>query len=219
MNYNTIAQRMFIVTVSLFAIASFSCDEKLPVYVEPKNILSLRVAKVEQLSDRQAPPDHQAVHIQLVGENIFDEVFQDSIDIKGSLRIWWKRKPNRYRTVYLTLTDFTSRDLIHGGRMLLVPGQQFTVDVIWNLKTDDSTYCASVNEMNYAYPDERICDYNIVCSDPEAFVVESSLNVYDRLGYITADPKEFSFVGHICNLCGRGPVCPPPPGGCSGQSE
>jgi hypothetical protein len=122
--------------------------------------------------------------------------------------------------MYLTLENFTSRELIHSGRMLLLPGQQFTLDAIWNLKTDDSTYCAGVNEMNYSYPDERICDYNIVCSDPEGFVVESALNVYDRLGYITAEPKEFSFVGHICNLCGRGPVCPPPPGGCAGtQSE
>ena len=75
MNCNALARRLPILTACLLALASFSCDEKLPVYVEPKNILSLRVSKVEQLSDRQAPPEHQGVHIQLVGENIFDEVF------------------------------------------------------------------------------------------------------------------------------------------------
>ncbi|HTK81806.1 MAG TPA: hypothetical protein VL633_05900 [Bacteroidota bacterium] len=210
---------------ALFAIPavagflSLSCNEKLPVYVAPTNILSLYVSKVEQLNDRQAPPGHQAVHIQLTGENIFDEVFQDSVDIKGSLRIWWKRKPDRFRTMYLTLQNFTSRDLIHSGRMLLLPGQRFTVDAIWDLKTDDSIYVAHPNEMNYTYPDERICDYNIVCSDPEGFVVESSLNVYDRLGYIVASPKDFTVIGHICYLCGRGPSCPPPPGGCSGSQQ
>jgi hypothetical protein len=207
MNYSAALPHLCGITVCMFGLASLSCEEKLPVYVAPANILSLRVSKVEQLSDRQAPPGHQAVHIQLVGENIFDEVFQDSVDIKGSMRIWWKRKPNRYRTLFLTLKDFTSRQLIHNGRMLLLPRQQFTLDIVWNLKTDDSTYCASVNEMNYAYPDERICDYNIICSDPEGFVVESSLNVYDRLGYITAEPKEFSVVGHLCDQAGKGPVC------------
>src|SRR5438477_7701307 len=100
---------------------SLSCNEKLPVYVAPTKILSLRVAKVEQLNDRQAPPGYQAVHFQLVGENIFDEVFQDSVDIKGSMRIWWKRKPQRFRTISLTLENFTSRGLIHNGRMLIVP--------------------------------------------------------------------------------------------------
>ena len=217
MNCSTMTHRLPVAVISfVLGIAALSCEEKLPVYVEPTNILSLRVSKVEQLNDRQAPPGRQAVHIQLVGENIFDEVFQDSVDIKGSMRIWWKRKPDRFRTLYLTLENFTSRDLIHNGRMLLLPGQQFTVDAIWDLKTDDSIYVAHPNEMTYTYPDERICDYNIICSDPEGFVVESTLNVYDRLGYISAEVKEFTVVGHLCDLCGRGPVCPPPPGGCGG---
>jgi hypothetical protein len=207
MNYSPVMHRLCVIVACVLVLAALSCQEKLPVYAVPTNILSLRVSKVEQLSDRQAPPGRQAVHIQLVGENIFDEVFQDSIDIKGSMRIWWKRKPELFRTIYLSLKDFTSRELIHNGRMLLLPGQQFTVDVIWNLKTDDSTYLASTEEMNYAYPDERICDYNIICSDPEGFVVESSLNVYDRLGYIIAEPKEFSVVGHLCDQAGKGPVC------------
>ena len=200
----------------IWAMISLSCDEKLPVYVPPTNILSLHVAKVAQLNDRQAPPDHQAVHIQLLGENIYEEVYLDSVDVKGSMRIWWKRKPQRYRTIYLTLQNFTSRDLIHDGKLQLVPGQQFAVEATWDMKTDDSVYVAGVNEMNYSYPLNRVCDYNIACADPEGFIIEASLNVYDRLGYISAEPKEFIFVGHQCIDCGRGPVCPPPPGGCSG---
>src|SRR5437867_7579523 len=131
MNYKQTSNRVFAVLVCLlWGAISITCNEKLPVYVAPTKILSLRVAKVEQLNDRQAPPEHQAVRIQLVGENIFDEVFQDSVDIKGSLRIWWKRKPQRFRTMYLNLENFTSRDLIHNGRMLIVPGQQFVVEAV-----------------------------------------------------------------------------------------
>jgi hypothetical protein len=219
MNFSSVVSRLVVVLAFLLSVAALSCDEKLPVYVEPTNFLSLRVSKIEQLNDRQAPPGHQAVHLQIVGENTYDEVFEDSVDIKGSIRIWWKRKPDRYRTLYLTIQNFSSRELIHSGKMMLLPGQRFVLDAIWNLKTDDSIYCAAPGEMTYDYPAERICDYNIICSDPEGFVAETSLNVYDRLGYVTADPREFSVVGHLCNLCGRGPSCPPPPGGCPGTAQ
>jgi hypothetical protein len=100
--------------------------------------------------------------------------------------------------------------------MLLVPGQQFTVETTWNMKTDDSVYVAASDEMIYYYPEERMCEYNVACGDPETFVVEASLNVYNRLGYIAASSKEFIFVGHLCINCGRGPFCPPPPSGCPG---
>ena len=219
MNYKTLLKRLSVfLSAIIWAIVSLSCEESLPIYVAPTNILSLRIAQIEQLNNRQAPPSRQAVHIKLIGENIHDEVFQDSVNIKGSLRIWWKRKPERYRTMYLTLENFTSRDLIHNGRMLLLPGQQFTVEATWDMKTDDSVYVASPTEMNFAYPLERVCDYNIACADPEAFVVEASLNVYDRIGYVVAEAKEFSFVGKVCILCGRGPFCFPPPGStCDGE--
>src|SRR5260221_10912507 len=129
MNYSNPFNRVALPFLCLvWGEISLSCNEKLPVYVAPTQILSLRVAKVEQLNDRQAPPEHQAVHIQLIGENIFDEVFLDSVDFKGSMHIWWKRKPQRFRTITLTLKNFTSRDLIHNGRMLIVPGQQFVVE-------------------------------------------------------------------------------------------
>jgi hypothetical protein len=199
---------------ALITCAAFSlnCHEALPVFMFPQNIIGLHVASVEQLSDRVAFPDHQTVHFVLIGENIFDEVFWDSVDFKGSMRIWWKRKPDRYRTIYLTEKNLFNRAIVHNRKMLLVPGGQFRMDAYWNLKSDDSLYLPG--QMNFTNIGQRFCDYNIACSDPEEFIVEASLNVYDRLGYITAPAKSFSFVGRTCVTCGIGPVCPPPPGGC-----
>lgn len=195
------------------AVLSLTCKESLPVYMFPQNILSLKVVAVEQLSDRIAPPDHQMVRFVIAGENIFDDVFQDSVDFKGSLRIWWRRKPERYRTIYLTQKNLINRELVHNGKMLLVPGQQFEMEAYWNLKTDDSLYLTS--QMNFAYIGRRVCDYNVACADPEEFVVEASLNAYDVLGYIASEARSFSFVARVCIECGIGPVCPPPPGGCA----
>lgn len=202
------------IMITGLAALSLTCKESLPQYVEPTNILSVKVTTIEQLNDRIAPPGRQVVRIVLTGENIHDEVFQDVVNIKGSIRIWWQRKPTRYRTLYLTQAQFTNKSLLHDGKLLLVPGQQFTMEVFWNLKSDDSLYLPS--EMNFAEARKRSCDYNIICADPEKFVIESSLNLFDRIGYIAALSREVTFIGRSCVNCGIGPVCPPPPGGCGG---
>jgi hypothetical protein len=187
-------------------LVSMSCHEMLPVYVSPDHLLSLKITQAEQLDDRIAPPYHQAVRIVLTGENIYDDVFYDSVDIKGTMRIVWERKPSRIRDLVLTSANFADKELLHNGKMLLAPGQRFSVVTTWNLKSNDSIYLAG--EMNFAFLRRRQCAFNIACSDPETFVVGASLNVYDRIGYVSATPKEFVFVGRECIEVCIGPVCP-----------
>lgn len=198
-------------------LLGLSCNESLPVYSPPTNILALRVSTIEQLSDRAAPPpSRQAVRIVFTGQNIHDEVFQDSIDIKGSVRIWWKRKPQRFRTMYLAEANFKEKNLISSGKLLLVPGQQITLETIWNLKSDDSVYLP--NDMNYRNLRSRpFCGPNLKCADPEEFIVEAAASIYNRIGYISAPPASFVFIAKTCYLCGQGPYCPPPQGGCGSQ--
>lgn len=185
-------------------ILTFSCSENLPVYEMPQNVMALEVTKVEQLNDHVAPPNRPMVHIVLVGENIFDEVFYDSVNIEGSMRIWWKRKPKRFRTLYLTEKNLSDRSLIRNGRMMLLPGQRFSLETYWDVKTDDGMWL--VSEMDFSYTMRRYCDYNVICATPEDFVIEVTLKVYDRLGYITAPPKEFKYIGRAC-VCYSYPPC------------
>ena len=151
-----------------------------------------------------APPGSQMVHIVLVGENIFDDVFFDTVDVRGSMRIWWERKPSLFRTLYLSEKNMTDRSLIVKRKMMLLPGQQFTMDVYWNMKSDDGIYLPA--QMSYGqFLRQQICGSNLRCSNPETFMIEASLNVYDRLGYIVAPPKEFTFIGMVCDLDGVPP--------------
>jgi hypothetical protein len=179
------------------------CDESLPTYSPPGNVLAVRVANVEQLSDHVAPPNAQMVHFVIVGENTHDEVFWDSVDVKGTARVWWKRNPGRYRTLYLTVKNFTDRNLIHNGKLMLVPGQTFSMDVYWNVKTDDGLYLPT--QMDFTDPNQKYCAANVVCAPPETFVIEVSLNVFDHLGYVSAPPLEFTFIARTCVLLGYPP--------------
>lgn len=192
MNYNSTGVVSRILLLFGAMLSFLSCNESLPVYEPPRDVLALTVSQVEQMNDRIAPPGRQAVHIVIDGENIHDEVFLDSVHITGSVRIWWKRRPLRSITIPLDQRNLVNPNLVQNGKMLLLPGQKFSLDFFWNMRSEDSVYLP--NEMNFAYLIRRTCGIGIACADPEEFVVETSLLVYERLGILPAPPKEFTFI-------------------------
>ena len=190
--------------ILLLGIISLTCKENLPTYEFPKNVLTLQISGMGQLNDRVAPPPSMVVHVKLVGQNVYDEVFQDSVNVRGSMRIWWKRFPFKYRTLYITEKNFSDRSLIHNGKLTLLPGQQFSLDVYWNCKTDDSVYLPPEMIGQSLYQAE--CIPKISCGEPEQLIVETSLNVYDRIGVLIVPPGEFTFIPKRCRGCAP-PLC------------
>lgn len=177
------------------AVAGYGCKENLPVYTDPQDVLSLRIAAVEQLDDHIAPPGRQAVRILLQGENRFDEPFLDSVDIRGTMKIIWERQPYRVRTITLDRKNLSDQSMVVNGKMLLIPGQSFSMEVIWDMRSDDGIYLPAL--MNFAWLTRRQCAPGIACADPENFFIETSLNVYDRIGVLHAPTAEFTFVAHL----------------------
>jgi hypothetical protein len=176
-------------------VGGFGCTESLPVYVEPSNVMEVSVVAVEQLDDHLAPPGRQQVRIVLQGVNTYEEPFLDSVRIEGTMKIRWERQPYRYRTVKLTQRELTDQSLVSNGKMLLVPGQAFSMEYFWNMRSDDGIYLPSL--MNFTWLTRRVCAPNIVCADPETFIVETSLKVYDRLGVVVAPEAKFTFVARM----------------------
>ncbi len=194
------------------ALVSLSCDEQLPTRVFPDKVLSMQVTIAEQLPDHLAMPGRQVVHIRITGQNIYDDVFQDQVDITGTMTIWWKRLPRYYRTVALTAHSMSNPDLIHGGKLTLLPGESFSMDVYWNLKGDDSLYFP--HRMNWSESFNRLCSPNVLCGTAETFVIESSVQIFARIGVITVPPAEFRFVPRTCGDITLVPCSlPAPPGG------
>ncbi|HUL43005.1 MAG TPA: hypothetical protein VLY03_01470 [Bacteroidota bacterium] len=184
-------------------LLNLSCKESLPTYVAPTNVLSLSVGSIEQLNDHLAPPGNQKIQLTIDGANTFNEVFEDTVDFKGSVRIWWLRKPDKFKTIYLSQKNLSDPTLVQDGKMMLVPGQHFSMDLVWNLRSDAGEYLPA--DMDYVNLRQRYCDPNVRCSNPETFVVEVSLNVYDRLGYISAPAAQFTFIGRVCDVQGYPP--------------
>ncbi|MBI3193081.1 MAG: hypothetical protein HYZ34_01285 [Ignavibacteriae bacterium] len=172
---------------------SLSCKEELPVYVQPANVFSVQVELVEQLPDRVAPPGAQMVRLKLVGENIYDEVFFDSVNIRGILNISWLRTNGRKKTIEISEKDFLNRDLIMNRKMMLLPGQKFGLQFFWNLRGDDSVYFPAEMSLDYAYLRDcgRYTGYKVLCSNPEEMIVEGTISLYKNIDVVSIQPFTF----------------------------
>ncbi len=180
---------------ALTIVSGSGCKESLPVYVEPQDVMEVSIAAVEQLDDHIAPPGKQMVRIILQGVNTYEEPFLDSVRIDGTMKITWERQPYRSRTIRLTQKDLTDPSLVSNGKMLLVPGQVFSMEVFWNMRSDDGVYLPAL--MNFAWLIRRRCAPGIACADPETFIIETTLNVYDEIGVLAAPQAKFTFVAKV----------------------
>ena len=184
--------------VIVFAMLSITCDEALPTYVAPKNVLSVHLETAEQLSDRMAPPPyHSMVRVRLVVENSYDEVFFDTVNISGTMTISWIRRPLRVRNIQIEEKDFLERGLIKNRKMMLLPGQKVGIQFFWDMKSDDSVYFPY--EMNFLPAADRACGvylgYTVICSNPEEMMIEGSVSVFKNLAPVQVEASTFNIVG------------------------
>jgi|SRR6185503_3885999 len=191
----------FVMTIAIAAAVAcmtaggLGCKENLPVYVDPQNVMELSVVAVEQLDDHLAPPGRQMVRIVLQAVNTYDEPFLDSVRFDGTMKIIWERQPFRVKTIHLTQGYLSDPSLVVNGKMLLLPGQAFSMELFWNMRSDEGVYLPWL--MNFAWLTRRVCAPNIACADPETFIIETTLNVYDRVGVLRAPQARFTFVAHV----------------------
>ena len=187
----------------VFAILFISCEETLPTYVAPKNVLSVHLETAEQLSDRVAPPPfHSMVRVRLVVENIYDEVFFDTVNISGTMTISWVRRPLRFRTMHIEEKNFVERGLITNRKMMLLPGQKVGIQFLWDMKGDDSIYFPT--EMDYIPASDRACGLylgiTVICSNPEEMLIEGDISIFKNLKPVHVEVSSFFIVGR--NLMG-----------------
>ena len=197
-NYNNVKLILLPLAMIVFAMFSITCDEALPTYVAPKNVLSVHLETAEQLSDRVAPsPYHSMVRVRLTAENTFDEVFFDTVNISGTMTISWVRRPIRVRNIKIEEKDFLERGLIKNGKMMLLPGQKVGIQFLWDMKGDDSVYFPY--EMNYVPASDRACGVylgnTVICSNPEEMMIEGDVSIFKNLDPVHVEASTFNIIG------------------------
>lgn len=176
------------VSLVLSGMIIFSaCDESLPPYEQPQNALAITdVFPAQGLVD----PGIEILNIYITGMNLYEETFDDTVNVQGEVRIWWKRHPEITATLPLSNGNFVPPTPIRGSRLTLETNDLFYMKTVWSLYTDDGQYL--IDLLNFSAHDVR-GDYEY--AKTETLVIEVELLVFRQIGMIRAEPVEYEFVG------------------------
>ena len=174
--------------VILFQCLMIACDESLPPYGKPEGTLVITRVLANQGTVGDGFP---ILNVYIEGLNQYEETFDDTVHVKGEVRIWWKDHPDVYATVSLSNSDFIGETPIQGTRLTLDPGAHFFMQTVWYFYTDDGRYV--INLLDYSNEDVR-GDWEY--ARPETFVVEVELLMFHQIGLIQSEPIEIEITGY-----------------------
>ena len=161
----------------LFLICfTLSCDESLPLRSGPQNTLEIVDVVIVQGTGGWGIE----VSIAVIVENVYHETFDGVANIKGNIRIWWKRRPEIIANLSIEEYDYLQLD----------PGGRYVIESDWFLWTDDGQYVLDL--LDYSNDDVR---YGNIYARPEVFGLEVKVTIFEEIGLLVSEPYEFTLQG------------------------
>jgi len=172
--------------IFLVLLFFLTCDESLPPRIVPQDTLEITAI----IANQGANAGGIFVAINVFGQNNYEETFQDTVDVKGNIHIWWARKPEIEANVPLDNRHFTKPTRISGNILTLDPGEKFRLEALWYLNLDDGRYL--INLLDFS--NSSVIN-GIIIAKPEKFMVEVQLTLYEETGLLRSEPHEFIIEG------------------------
>lgn len=172
----------------LICFLIIACNESLPPYAPPENVLAITQIVATQGTIGSGTP---ILNMNLIGVNQYEETFEDTINANGEVRIWWQRHPEFSATLPLSNSHFVPPTPIRGSRLILDPGDTFHMKTVWFLISDQGEYL--IDLLDYSQSDVR-GDFEY--ARPETLMIEVDLMIYRQIGMIRSDPFAFEFTGY-----------------------
>lgn len=168
--------------VLLIPIIFLSCQEDLPTYQTPENVLRIDQVLAFQEYDRQ---QGIKIKIAVIGRNYYEETLEDSVNLRGQVFIRWKDKPEFTATLGLDNSHIVHTN-IRNGMLRLDPMQDFEVQTQWLLNTDSGH-----SFMDICAPAISTWDGDKIWSDPETFLFDVRFAIYDGYGELVSRNQTF----------------------------
>ena len=169
----------------LLLLATTSCDESLPPYEKPENLLT--IDRIEIIQGSYSLSGNYQVQFFIFGKNQFDEPFSDTVEINGTVAIWCKSRPDLFATLRLNNSNFGPNTNLFGSILTLDPGEEFEFRATWDSVTDEEEYFPDLfnlsRRMTVASPDER------------EFYVQVEITLFQEIGLLKSDPVLFIYNG------------------------
>jgi hypothetical protein len=177
-----------LITVALaMALAvSMSCDESLPPYQNPSNVLEGKVRAQYVLSFSE-----NSMHVFFTVTNVYEETFQGQAPLTGTLVVTSKRNPQVQKTFHLTANNISyaaSYDKATGV-LTIDPGDSVVFSSTWDFIDDAGQ---DLRLTFFRYVADTSCSGRVIAPD-ETFVLQGSAKVYDKLPEVSGGPIEYTF--------------------------
>jgi hypothetical protein len=162
------------------------CDESLPPYRQPENLLA--IDRIEISQGIYSVAGDYLVKFHIYGKNLFDETFSEPVNIQGNVHIWNKKQPDLTATLSLNNTNFGPNTNLSGNVLTISPGEEFELRVTWNSHTDDGEDLAD-------FINGSTQTISAKSEDMRDFYVQAEVTLFEELGLIQSVPVLFVFNG------------------------
>lgn len=176
-----------LILILIFGFILSSCDESLPPRIEPAHLLEIK----DLLASQGTVPGGRAVIVvNIIGQNAYDETFQDVVNLQGKISVWWDKYPELQITIPLDNGNFHKTTRFHQGVLTIDPGEEFRIRAEWYLFSDSGRDI--LNMLDYS---SSTVQNNIIKARPEVFVLKAELILFENTGLSSTDSISFSFEG------------------------
>lgn len=188
---------LFSVTIVVLSLSFGPCDEPLPTYQAPNNVLEATIASTYIVP--------KFISMQLYVRNIFDETFQSKAVFQGTLRITSARDSSVHKTFNLSTSNLIEAKGYDGATHILTlsPGETIRLGVLWFFTDDNGR---NLTEEFFRYSTDPQCKLRKIAY-AEDFIIGGEITVFDKTGKIIAVPILHSF----CYVTADPDECPPVP--------
>lgn len=183
-DFNPIRTLLHILIAGLFQILFGSCEENLPVYEMPENVLQCAIGVDYVLS-----PTDNSIKVYFIVVNTFDETLEAPGVLTGTISLTSVRDPEIKKTYEVgPATVIAARGYNRfTGTLRIDPGDSIRYLVSWNFQQADNGLDLRTGFFRY-YAD-LICNGATISrcfAYTEPFVIEANVKIYDQTAPQTA---------------------------------
>ncbi len=159
------------------------CEETLPPRLAPQNVLEVAGVNYMQGIDKGGLP-YMAFVITI--RNNYDEVFQEKVNITGTMTIWMRGRPDLLATMEIRNGNIAAPSNFIGNTLTLEPGGKCFLQLYWYLYFNDGQYLA-----------------NMFGERPVEMVMEAEFRIFSQIGYLKTEPLAITYTAHASGPSGR----------------
>lgn len=182
-----------LIATALLILMAFvmSCDETLPPYQDPRNVLQGSIRGRYVLNS-----DVNSLHIILTVKNVYEETFQAQAAIRGTVVVTAKRNSSIQITLPITANNITYTTSYNRatGVLTIDPQDSVVFSTSWNFIDDAGQ---DLRQIFFEYIPDATCSFREIAVE-ETFILNGSVKVYDKVSDAGAGPTEFPMC-HVTN--------------------